>query len=459
MRRIAICLLAFTWTANGLAQDEVPPQTLFTNVHVWDGTSDGLTVRTNVLVENNLIKKIRADASDAHAEATVIDAPGKVLMPGLIDSHVHFNAMVPVSGPSEFEGKSWEEIGAYAVVNAQEWLQRGFTTVRDMGGMHQGVRKVIDRGHIAGPRIYLAGGVIGQTSGHGDWRLESQEIAAESNLVRLGITRIADGRPEVLKAARKNFASGADYLKIMVGGGVSSEKDPLHSSQMTADEISAAVEAAAAWDTYVGMHVYYDSDIRRALDLGVKVMDHGQFISRETMEDAKERGIIMSFNVSGMDPLALEHPVYGNPDGPQYPKLLTFMKNSENLFQYIREIEPVIVFNTDFIFLSVEGVRPGIDHEMGFLADNVGNLMTLKAMTSNGGKLAALTGQNNPYPGKLGVIEEGAYADIIVVDGNPLQDLSVLGASLKWFDAEPRGPSIDTIRLIMKDGKIYKNTL
>ena len=96
---------------------------------------------------------------------------------------------------------------------------------------------------------------------------------------------------------------------------------------------------------------------------------------------------------------------------------------------------------------------------MGFLADNVGNLMTLKAMTSNGGKLAALTGQNNPYPGKLGVIEEGAYADIIVVDGNPLEDLSVLGASLKWFDAEPRGPSIDTIQLIMKDGKIYKNTL
>jgi imidazolonepropionase-like amidohydrolase len=214
------------------------------------------------------------------------------------------------------------------------------------------------------------------------------------------------------------------------------------------------------WDTYVAMHVYYDSDIKRALDLGVKCIDHGQFISKETMIEAKEKGIMFSYNVSGMDPLALEHPVYGNPEGPQYPKLITFMRNSENLFKYIREIEPDVVFNSDFILLDMKGVRPGVDHEMGFLADNIGNFMTLRALTSNGGKLAAMTGQNNPYPeGKLGIIEEGAYADILIVDGNPLEDISVLGASLKWFDAEPRGPSIETINLIMKDGKIYKNSL
>ena len=177
------------------------------------------------------------------------------------------------------------------------------------------------------------------------------------------------------------------------------------------------------------------------------------------MKDAKKRGGIFSFNVSGMDPLVFEHPVYGNPDGPQYPKLLKFMKNSEKLFEYIREVVPVVVFNTDFIFLVIEGVRPGVDHEMGFLVANIGNLMTLRALTSNGGKLAALRGKNNPYPGKLGVIGEGAYADVIVIDGNPLEDILVLGGSLSWFDAEPRGPSIDTIRLIMKDGRIYKNTI
>lgn len=433
--------------------------TLFKNVNIFDGNTDKLISGQDVLVENNLISKIGSNLS-APEGAVVIDGGGKTLMPGMIDSHVHFNMMVPVAGPSALEGISWEEIGSYAVVFAQEWLQRGFTTVRDMGGMHQGMRKVIDRDDIAGPRLYLAGGLIGQTSGHGDWRLASQETAEETNLVRLGLTRIADGRPEMLKAARKNFASGADYLKIMVGGGVTSEKDPLHSSQLTKDEILAIVEVAEAWDTYVAMHVYYDHDIRRAMELGVKCIDHGQFIEKETLEEAKRLDVILSINVSGMDPIALEHPVYGNPEGPQYPKFMTFMKKSEKLFEYIKEVKPTIVFNSDFVFLNKKGVRAGIDHEMGFLADNIGNLMTLRALTSNGGKLAAMTGQNNPYPkGKLGVIEEGAYADILIVDGNPIEDIAVLGASLKWFDAEPRGPSIETINLIMKDGKIYKNTL
>jgi imidazolonepropionase-like amidohydrolase len=461
MKKDTLFLLALIYSISftvNAQEKPAPSYTVIKNVNIFDGVSDGLTAGS-VLIENNLIKDV-GESVDAPADATIIDGAGRTLMPGLIDSHVHFNMMVPVAGPSALEGVTWEEIGSYAVANAQEWLQRGFTTARDMGGMHQGMRKVIDRGVIDGPRLYLAGGIIGQTCGHGDWRLASQENAEETNLVRLGLTRIADGRPEMLKATRKNFAGGADYLKIMVGGGVTSEKDPLHSSQLTLDEIKAAVEVAEAFDTYVTMHVYYDHDIRRAIEQGVKCMDHGQFIKKETMIMAKEKGIIMSFNVSGMDPLALKHPVYGNPNGPQYPKLLTFMKESENLFDYIKEVEPIVVFNTDFVFLDIPGVRAGLDHEMGFWAKNVGNLMALRSLTSYGGKLAELTGQNNPYPeGKLGIIEEGAYADILLVDGNPLEDISVIGGSLEWFDAKPRGASIDTINLIMKDGKIYKNTL
>jgi len=454
----AATLVAFASFTHAQEAETPPPQTLFQNVKVFNGTDDQL-YDVDVLVENNLIRSVGKNVN-ARSDATVIDGGGRTLMPGMIDSHVHFNLLPPVAGPSAHEGLTWEEIGAYAVAGAQEWLQRGFTTARDMGGMHEGMRKVIDRGVIAGPRLYLAGGFISQTCGHGDFRLASQENAEEANLVRLGISRIADGRPEVLKACRKNFAGGADYLKIMVGGGVTSEKDPLHSSQFTADEISAAVEAAEAWDTYVAIHVYYDRDIKRAIELGAKCVDHGQFIEKETLKDAKALGVIFSFNVSGMDPVALEHPLYGNPALPQYPKFLTFMENSKNLFAYIKEVDPVVVFNSDFVYLDMPGIRAGVDHEMGYLEKGVGTWTALKSLTSNPGKLAAMTGQNNPYPdGKLGVIEEGAYVDILLVDGNPLESLACLGASLEWFDAKPRGPSIDTINLIMKDGKVYKNTL
>jgi imidazolonepropionase-like amidohydrolase len=433
---------------------------VFTNVNVFDGFSDHLHEDMKVLVVDDMIEQVFSGELVGDPDHRVIDGGGRTLMPGLIDSHVHLNMMVPTAGPSGLEGTTWEEIGAYAVVHAQEYLQRGFTTLRDMGGMHDGLRRVIDRDDIAGPRLYLAGGIIGQTSGHGDWRLRSQGDANETNMARLGITRTADGRAEVLKAARLNLAGGADYLKIMVGGGVASEKDPLHSSQMTADEISAAVEVAGMWDSYVAMHVYYDRDIRRGMDCGVRCIDHGQFIELETLEEAKKNGVILSANISALDPRAFDHPVYGDPDGPQYPKMKLFVENSVHLFERINEVQPTIVFNTDLPFSKKESWRAQVDHKIGFLAAGVGNLMTLRAMTSAGGQLAEFTGENNPYPkGKIGVIEDGAYADIILVDGNPLEDISALGASMKYFDADLRGPSIDSIRLIMKGGRVYKDTL
>ena len=437
------------------------PQTLFTNVNVFNGTHNKLYRDQNVLVEGNLIKSV-SDSSISAAGATVIDGGGRTLMPGLIDSHVHFNMMVD-GGPAGLESKTWEEIGAYAVYAAQEWLKNGFTTARDMCGMHHGMRKVIDKGLIAGPRLYLSGGCLSQTSGHGDFRHESSAVGQfdrdKANTINLGITRVADGRPAVLEASRLNFAGGADYLKMMIGGGVSSEKDPLHSIQFTPDEVRAAVEAAEQWDSYVSAHVYRDKHIQRGLDLGIKVFDHAQFISEKTAKNLKAQGAFISPNTAAMNRDLLKHPVYGNPNGPQYPKVLAFMENSMNLFNVLKKVKPKTVFNTDIVFTTGPRMRAHIDHEKWFFAEGIGNFEALKAMTSTGGELAALTGENNPYPGKLGVIEEGAYADILIVDGNPLEDITAIGGHHQWLDAPPRGPEVEPIRVIMKDGTIYKNTL
>ncbi|TRX53437.1 metal-dependent hydrolase family protein [Thalassomonas sp. M1454] len=449
-----------TALALALASSQVlASTTLFKNVNVFDGSKDKLHKNCSVLIEKNTIKDVCTKTTTADV---VIDGKGKTLMPGLIDSHVHFNLMNP-GGVRELEAMSWEKIGAGAAYGATEWLANGFTTVRDMGGLYTGLREVIDSGMLDGPRIYNAGGFISQTSGHGDWRSTASSVMGlkhtDSNTERLGIARVVDGPAQVMAGVRQNFGAGADYTKVMIGGGVSSDKDPLHSLQFTEDEIKAAVEASEAWDTYVAAHVYQDEHIDRGIDLGIKVFDHAQFISEKTLKKLKSKGYFISPNTNGMNPDLLKHPVYGNPDLPQYPKVVEFMEKSKNLFKHLRKVKPKIVFNTDIVFTTGAALRSGIDFQKYDLARGIGNFEALKSMTSYGGELAALTGKNNPYPKKLGVIEKGAYADIIIVDGNPLEDITAIGAHDKWLDAEPRGKEIASIKLIMKDGKVYKNTL
>jgi len=432
---------------------------LIENVRIFNGVDEKLP-EGRVLVEGNLIKAVSTGplSADRAANAPVIDGGGRVLMPGLIDSHVHLNLLAD-GGPAGLEASTWEEIGSIATYAAREWFMSGFTTVRDMGGLSTGLRKIIDRGLLVGPRIYVCGAFISQTAGHADFRLESQSKPEEVNGIRLGIYRLADGADAVTAAARANFAGGADYIKLMVAGGIASEKDPLFSLQYTPEEISAAVEAAKAWDTYVAVHVYLADHIRRALNLGVMCIDHGHLIDEPTIAALKEKGAFISPNLANTTPHFLQHPTYGRPGSPQRAKLEQYQGMTQGFVSLLKQVKPKIVFNTDIAFTTGRGLRAHIDFEKWAHADRFGNFEALKAMTSRGGELAALTGQNNPYPHKLGVIEEGAYADLLVVEGNPLEDITVLGGNPKWFDAEPRGENIDTIRLIMKDGVIHKNTL
>jgi imidazolonepropionase-like amidohydrolase len=443
---IALCLMVSALQA----------QTLFKNVNIFDGTTNKLITGQDVLVEKNLISKIGSNLQ-ARDGATVIDGGGRTLMPGLIDSHVHLNALIE-GGLENIEGARWDEIASVAAGSAIEWLEDGFTTVRDMGGLGDGLKRTIDAGIIAGPRIYPSGSYISQTSGHGDLLLRSQQDPHLSNLVRLGITQLADGEDAVRAAVRKNFANGAAQIKMMIGGGVSSKKGPLFAAQYTDKEILAAVEEAAARQSYVAVHVYQDAHVKRAIDLGVKSIEHGQFLSEATARLMKEKGVFISPYLSGFSKGIFEHPVYGAP-GPVRDKAEEMQENSKNFIAIMKKVKPKMVFSVDVVMETGEMARKHRDYEKWTFANAFGNFEALKAMTSVAGELAQMTGGTNPYPNKLGVIEEGAYADILLVDGNPLKDITVIGGKNKWFSAEPRGPGIETIKLIMKDGKIYKNTL
>jgi imidazolonepropionase-like amidohydrolase len=455
---IVVLMVSASAMAAEEPEEEAPKQVLFTNVRIFNGVDEKL-IEGNVLVEGNLIKAIGQNIK-AGKGATVIDGGGRTLMPGLIDSHSHLNVLIP-GGLKELEAAPWDRIASLAAGTAQEMLMEGFTTIRDMGGMSTGLKQTIDEGSLDGPRIYPSGAYISQTAGHGDLTLASQQRNPQnSNLVRLGMTDLVDGPDAVRKAVRNNFAQGASQIKIMMGGGISSEKGPLFAPQFTDEEVRAAVEEAATRDTYVATHIYQAEHIKRALKLGVKSIEHGQFIDEEGARLLKENGAFIAPFTTGFSNKVFKHPVYGKKGTPQYIKGKEFQENSKNFAAIMRKIKPKVVLAVDVVFLIGEDARRQRDFEKWTFTETLGSHMALKGMTSTAGELAALTGKNNPYPeGKLGVIEAGAYADLLVVDGNPLEDIKAIGANPKYFDSEPREKGISSIKLIMKDGKIYKNTL
>jgi imidazolonepropionase-like amidohydrolase len=448
--------------AAAIAQEaDQPNQIMFTNVKVFDGVNDRLKDGP-VLIEGNLIKAIGVgNISAAVGEnTTVIDGGGRTLMPGLIDSHVHLNLTGLFNTFDQAEFAEWDGVGAMAAANARDYLMDGYTTVRDACGQGNAMKNLIDQGILAGPRIYPSGACIGPQSGHSDWRSpRSRSVDGPvSNVEKLGFAVAVDGPEAIRNQVRRNLSFGATQIKLMAGGGVSSTLDPLWSVAYSVEEMKAAVEAAGFYDTYVFVHAYTDRTVSDALDSGVKVIDHGQMVTEETVKRMADEGIIWSLNTAGFSPILFEHPNFA-PGTPSGAKLAIAHEGAANLVELVKKYKPKIVHNVDTVLSTFDQGRSHRDFEKYQFADWFGNHAMLVSATSTAGELAQLTGQRNPYPGKLGVIEEGAFADVLIVDGNPLEDLSVLGANPKWFDAEPRSEGHETIRIIMKDGKIYKNTL
>ncbi|MDP2493695.1 amidohydrolase family protein [Shimia thalassica] len=402
-------LAAFTATVS-VAQDAAP-QTLFTNVHVFDGVSDTRIENASVLIEGNLIKEVSAASIEAPGP-TMIDGGGRTLMPGLIDSHVHLNLTGLFASFGGAEYANWDGIGAMAVANARDYLMDGYTTVRDACGQGDAMKKLIDQDILVGPRIYPSGACIGPQSGHTDWR--SPRARAEGGPVaqveELNLAVVADGVDEITSAARRNLSYGATQIKLTVGGGVSSELDPLWSVGYSVEEIKAAVDVAAFYDTYAFTHAYTDETVQMALDAGVKVIEHGQMVTEETVKRMADEGVFWSLNTAGFSPILFEHPNFA-PGTPAGNKLAVAHDQSKDLIDLVKKYRPKVVHNVDTVLSSLDDGRAHRDFEKYQFADWFGNHAMLMSATSTPGELAQLTGQRNPYPEKLGVIEAGAYAE------------------------------------------------
>ncbi len=453
---LAILMVA---TATQAQPEAAAPQTLFRDVRIFDGRTNELTPG-HVLVEGHRIARVSTAPIPA-PEATVVEGGGRTLMPGLIDGHVHI--MINEHFAVVETDLELTDLAYNSVVVARRFLMDGFTSVRDMGGPAFGLKRAIDAGHVVGPRVYPSGAFISQTSGHGDFRERGdtaysiRDKDSLPNFERYGIGMIADGVPAVLAATRLNLRLGATQIKIMAGGGGSSRFDPIDTTQYSKEETCAIVEAAADWGTYVGAHVFNDRAVNRLLECGVKTFEHGFFISEETMKKIARAGGYVVPQMWGISPDLARNPLMPPAKIPMVRELgEQYADFGRNLLKHGVKV----VFQSDYVgtFADAERARR---YEIWWRTQTFdSNFEVLKQMTSTAGEMLALSGLRNPYPdGPLGVVEEGAYADLLLVDGNPLEDISVIGGTTEWFDADPEWKPIESLRLIMKDGVVYRNTL
>lgn len=447
----ALALLAATISLPLQAQENVS-RILFTNVNVFDGTNEALIENANVLVEGNLIKTVSTDRIAAEG-ATVIDGGGRTLMPGLIEAHGHMAQNAPAAIVNS--GMYWDEVGARMTNRAKNYLDLGFTTVRDVGGWVMGLKKAIDIDIVPGPRIYAAGPAISQTSGHGDYRTRAEQNPffgrlpdnpnPRQNVTQaLGHVTLADGADEVRKAVRENFSNGTAFIKLLAGGGVSSQFDPLESIQYTREELAAAQQEAEHFGTYVTVHAHMDEAINNALDAGITHFEHASIMTDETMKRLGEVGAYICPQAY----LFLQDPDK-NPswtDDIQRKKAQLAYAGVDNVFKKAERYGIKVLWGTDVI--GPPEVFEGMVGEWKYRAPYFSNVDQLKQATSLNAEVLAQTTFRNPYPtGPLGVIKEGAYADLLLIDGNPIEDIMIM--------TKPREKFV----VIMKDGKIYKNTL
>ncbi|MEZ9628188.1 amidohydrolase family protein [Vibrio breoganii] len=440
------------------AEDAALPQTVFKNVDIFNGTENKLYENHHVLVEGNKIKAISAKEIKVNEGATVIDGTGKTLTPGFIENHAHLMLMGP-SLPAMEAGSTWEDFAIHGTRMAEMYLLQGFTTVRDAGGANGGLRRAIDAGQVVGPRYYPSGAFLSTRGGHADFANYTAPVGESSNMSRLNMAQEVDSVAEVKKYARNNFRMGATQLKYMQSGGVVSAFDPWQLLAGSPEELAAAVGVADSYGSYVMAHSYRKEAILGALDAGVMSIEHGFAFDCDIAEVMNDKGAYITTNLTAFDPGLMDIPAIKN-----VPSSFRKAKSATETFKnYIPNMKKCPVprgFQTDCVG-SVDACNIQIAYEKKLNNDFFGPYESMKTLTSVGGEIATLTGDfTNPYPeAKLGVIETGAYADILLLDGNPLEDFSVVGTGDKWFGAEKRPESPETIKLIMKDGVIYKNTL
>jgi imidazolonepropionase-like amidohydrolase len=435
-------LLAISRGAGAAGSSASSTVVLFQDVSVFDGRSDKLRAHLNVLVRQNRIVSISSQLPILDDEAPLMTIVGgnRVLMPGLIDAHWH-SMLVAASAEQVVYGDP-SLTTLIAARESEATLMRGFTSVRDMAGAVFGLKSAIDQGVVSGPRIWPSGAIISQTAGHGDFRAEVETGANTSpntaQFARVGHGVIADGTGEVLRAAREQLLHGASQLKVAAGGGVVSHYDQIDVSEYSVEELRAAVTAATAWNTYVSVHAFTTRSVRNAIEAGVKCIEHGHLMDEPTAQLMARDNVWLSMQPFVSDDIASEPEAYRE-------KLAMVSHGTDSVYKLAKKYRLKTAFGTDIMFSPSGGKdqsRLLVLMQRWYTPAEV-----LKMATSDNAELLALSGPRSPYTGRLGVIEEGALAALLLVDGNPLEHLELL--------ADPQR----NLRVIMKDGRVFKNTL
>lgn len=405
---------------------------LFTGGRVLDPERGAIADATDVLVVDGRIAAIGAGLV-APDGAMIVALQGRTLMPGLIDCHVHVVADKLDLWSNIIAPTSLSALRAARVMEAA--LQKGFTTLRDLGGADIGLVRGVEEGLIAGPRLVICGKGLTITGGHADLRprTDPRPDMMSDRLGSMGL--VADGVDAVRRAARSLLKEGAQFLKVMANGGVSSPNDPIHSIQYSAEEIRALVEEAENAGTYVSAHVYTDKAIRRCVELGVHSLEHCNLITPETARLAADRGCIAVPTLVAYDALALEGERFGF-GATEFAKIETVRTGGLKSLAIMRDAGLPMAFGSDLL----GELRAYHCMEFELLAKVLTPAEILRSATTVGARLCRMEGE-------IGTIRPGARADLIVVDGDPSADIGVL------MDDGAHVP------VIMRDGRVFKNTL
>jgi imidazolonepropionase-like amidohydrolase len=414
---------------------------LFTNFRLFDGKSGTLRDGLHLLVDGNRIKAVATGSPAAPDGARVIDCGGRVIMPGMIDAHWHcLLAALPIP---KLMTADVGYIHLAASAEAERTLMRGFTTVRDVGGPVFALKQAIDEGLVSGPRIYPSGAMITTTGGHGDLRqlsdLPRKPGGPLSYLEQTGGIGIADSVGEVRLRVREQLMQGASQIKLVGGGGVATPRSPLDMLTFSETELRAGVQVAEDWNTYTTVHAYMSAAVQRAIGAGSRCIEHAHLMDAPTAKLMSDKGTWLSLQ-----------PFIGEDDFPTLPspghdKALQVAAGTHTAYTLAISHKIKTAFGTDLLFSETLTARQGtmLTHLTRWHA----NSDILRIATATNGELLGLCGPRNPYPGKLGVIEDGALADLLLVDGNPVEDINLIAAPDKNF------------LIIMKDGKIFKDAL
>lgn len=438
--RTTLTILAFL-VATSVSAQETAPSILIKNVGIFDGQNTEIITGMDVAVSGNTITGMIESGGDESSYDTVIDGQGGFLSPGLID--VHYHAVLGLE-PALMASSPKTYVNAVAISELEEVLMRGVTTVRDAGGDVAGIKRAIDEGYIAGPRIYSSQAVLSQYSGHGDFRnvnfLPQEWGGPQEPMQVSGAVITANGVPKVLSATRDNLYKGATQIKMAVTGGVISFTDPLYVAEFLEEEIEAAVRTAEDYGTYVMVHAHSPRGIKRAIKAGVKSIDHNSLADEEALKMMAENGVHMSVQVLTPSQIVAQ---YSDTD-VRHIKAQQALDGTAQVMKWADQYGVHQAWGTDLLNDLEQRKLQLQDLTMRTKWYDSATIMV--QATGNGGATVGLSGKRNPY-GQVGVIAEDAMADMLIYNSNPLEDISIIE------DYE------NNLLFIMKDGKVVKDIL